>query len=186
MGRGNNVMWRKRREGGSIKHFAVWRKSTDINTKDCQWLIQGAGLGLEKKWTIFNGWTKWKCWKFSFSRNARIHGSRHRAAMPWHQQSRTAQARGDRMTCQCADDQQLYNCPTMTSWSSWVLVQAKRACAVQLAHPPSPVFGSRPPVSNVACLISLYLRSTCMYHTFNHITFLGYNHMNSRASVLLD
>ena len=42
-------MWRKRREGGSIKHFAVWRKSTDINTKDCQGLIQGAGLSTEKK-----------------------------------------------------------------------------------------------------------------------------------------
>ena len=25
-----------------------------------------------------------------------------------------------------------------------------------------------------------------MYHTFSHSTFLGYNHMNSRASVLLD
>ena len=24
---------------------------------------------------------------------------------------------GDRMTCQCGDDQQLYNCPTMTSWA---------------------------------------------------------------------
>ena len=34
-GGGSNVMWRKRIEGGSIKHFAVWRKSTDINTKDC-------------------------------------------------------------------------------------------------------------------------------------------------------
>ena len=66
-------------------------------------------------------------------------------------------------------------------------VQAKRACAVQLAHPPSPVFAeSRAPVSNVACLISLYLLSTCMYHMLSHITFLGYNHMNSRASVLLD
>ena len=56
------------------------------------------------------------------------------------------------------------------------------------ACPPAhPVFAdSRPPVSNVACLISLYLLSTCMYHTFSHITFLGYNHMNSRASVLLD
>ena len=108
--------------------------------------------------------------------------------MPWRQQSRTAQARGDRMTCQRAEEQQLYNCPTMTSWAHrGSLVQAKRACAVQLAHPPSPVFtDSRPPVSNVACLISLYLLSTCMYHTFSHITFLGYNHMNSRASVLLD
>ena len=26
-------MWGKRREGESIKHFAVWRKSIDINTK---------------------------------------------------------------------------------------------------------------------------------------------------------
>ena len=56
------------------------------------------------------------------------------------------------------------------------------------ACPPLPLFfaDSRPPVSKVACLLSLYLLSTCMYHTFSHITFLGYNHMNSRASVLLD
>ena len=73
--------------------------------------------------------------------------------------------------------------------SSWVLVQAKRACAVQLAHPPPPFFfaDSRPPVSKVACLISLYLLSTCMYHTFSHIfTSLGYNHMHSKASVSFD
>ena len=50
-----------------------------------------------------------------------------------------------------------------------------------------PLFAdSRPLVSKVACLISLYLLSTCMYHTFSHITFLGYNHMHSRASVFLD
>ena len=55
---------------------------------------------LEKlvKWTIFNGWTKWKSCKLSFSRNVRIHGSRHWAgdrchAMPSRQQSRTVQAR---------------------------------------------------------------------------------------------
>ena len=56
------------------------------------------------------------------------------------------------------------------------------------ACPPPPLFfaDSRPPVSKVACLISLYLLSTCMYHTFSHITFLGYNHINSRASVFLD
>ena len=56
------------------------------------------------------------------------------------------------------------------------------------ACPPAhPFFAdSRPPVSKVACLISLYLLSTCMYHTFSHITFLGCNHMNSRASVLLN
>ena len=49
-----------------------------------------------------------------------------------------------------------------------------------------PPFFSRPPVSKVACLISLCLLSTSMYHTFGHTTFLGYNHMNSRASVFLD
>ena len=54
--------------------------------------------------------------------------------------------------------------------------------------PPPPFADSRPPVSKVlvACLISLYLLSTCMYHTFSHITFLGYNHMHSRAPVFLD
>ena len=73
--------------------------------------------------------------------------------------------------------------------SSWVLVQAKRACALRLAHPPPPLFffaDSRPPVSKVACLISLYLLSTSLYHTFSHIIFLAYNHMNSRPSVFLD
>ena len=65
-------------------------------------------------WTIFNGWTKWKSWKFAFLRNARIHGSRHRAgncchATPWRQQPRTAQARGAWMTRQHTEDRQLYN-----------------------------------------------------------------------------
>ena len=39
------------------RHFAVWRKSTDINTKDCQGLIQGAGLSLENKEDILDIWT---------------------------------------------------------------------------------------------------------------------------------
>ena len=108
--------------------------------------------------------------------------------MPWRQQSRTAQARGDWMTCQRAEDQQLYNCPTMTSWAHRGSLSKRRELVLSsLPTQPSPVFAdSRPPVSNVTCLISLYLLSTCMYHTFSHITFLGYNHMNSRASVLLD
>ena len=29
-----------RRRGGSVKDFALWRKSTDINAKDRQGLIQ--------------------------------------------------------------------------------------------------------------------------------------------------
>ena len=73
-------------------------------------------LEVRLKLTIFNGWTKWKSGKFSFSRNARLHGSRHQAA-PWRQRSRTAQARNDRMTRQRAEDQQLYNRPTLTSWA---------------------------------------------------------------------
>ena len=37
---------------------------------------------------------------------------------------------------------------------------------------PSPFFAdSQPLVSKVVCLISLYLLSTCMYHTFSHIHF---------------
>ena len=51
--------------------------------------------------------------------------------------------------------------------------------------PPPPPFFHRflVPVSKVACLISLYFLSTCMYHTFGRITFLSYNHMHSRTSV---
>ena len=61
-GRGGNnfiCMWRKRREGGSIKHFAAWRKSTAMNTKDYQGLNQGAGLSLENKEDILDSST-WK------------------------------------------------------------------------------------------------------------------------------
>ena len=63
---------------------------------------------------------------------------------------------------------------------------SKESLCCPACPPAHPVFAdSQPPVSNVACLISLYLLSTCMCHTFSHITFLGYNHMNFRASVLL-
>ena len=132
---------------------------------------------------------KWKNWKFFLSRNALIHGSRHRAAMPWRQQSRTKQARGDRMTRQRAEDHQLYNRPTMTSWAHRGSLSKRRELVLSSLPTRPPCFcWFSAPVSNVACLISnsLYLLSTCMYHTFSHITFLGYNHMNSRASVLLD
>ena len=81
-----------------------------LGWRDGQW---------QRKWTIFNGWTKWKSWKFSFSRNARIHGSRHRAgnrchAMPWRQQSRTAQTRGARMTRQRCAQQTRQRCAQQT------------------------------------------------------------------------
>ena len=52
--------------------------------------------------------------------------------------------------------------------------------------PPLPFRRFSAPVSKVATRISLYLLCTCMYHTFSHITFLGYNHMHSRASVFLN
>ena len=190
------------------------------------------------KWTIFNGWTKWKSWKFSFSCNARIHRSRHRAsdcchAMPWRQQPRTAQARGAWMTRQHTEDRQLYNRTFPTSRAHRGSLSKRRELVLS-SLPTRPLFSPSlgpqsltlrvsfpcicsPPVciicsvtslslatttwtpehpffsthcypnasSDITC-ISLYLLSTCMYHMFSHITFLGYNHMNSRASVLLD
>ena len=109
-----------------------------------------------KKWTIFNGWTKWKSWKFSLLRNARIRGSRHRAgdrcdAMPWRQQPRTAQARCSNVTSACRRPAAISpNVPDFPGLSlSWILVQAKIVWAVQLAHLPRPplfFFDSRPPV----------------------------------------
>ena len=51
-------MWRKRREDEVYAlQVAVWGKSADINTKDCQGLIQGAGLSLENKEDILDSWT---------------------------------------------------------------------------------------------------------------------------------
>ena len=86
-----------------------------------------------------------------------------------------------------AEDQQLYNRMPLTPGLIVGLCPSEESLCCP-ACPPPPLFfaDSRPPVSKVACLISLYLLSTCMYHTFSHITFLGYYHMNSRASVLLD
>ena len=98
--------------------------------------------------------------KFSFSRNAQIHRSRHRAGdrchvMPLRQQSRTTQARSARMTHQrCAQQtrqrcaqktQQLYNRISLTSRAHRVSLskRIKRACAVQLAQPPPPFFFRR-------------------------------------------
>ena len=165
------------------------------------------------KWTIFNGWKKVedreensdveerekererkkvKELKISFSCNARIHGSRHRAgdrchAVPWRQQSRTVQARGAQMSRLSAEDQQLYNRTSLTSRAHRGSLSKRRELVLSSLPPPPPFSAdSRPLVSKVVCLISLYLLSTCMYHTFSHITFLGYNHMNSRASVFLD
>ena len=59
-------------------------------------------------------------------------------------------------------------------------------CPACPAPPPffSPILGPR---SLKLCIsFPLYLLSTCMYHTFSHITFLGYNHIISRASIFLD
>ena len=123
-------------------------------------------------------------------RATRKHGSRHRAgdrchAMPWRQQSRTAQARGAQMTRQRAEDQQLYSRTSVTSSAHrWSLSERRELVLSRLPPPPPFSADSWPPISKVAGLISLYLLSTCLYHTIRYITFLGYNHMNSRASVL--
>ena len=87
-----------------------------------------------------------------------------------------------------AEDQQLYNRTSLTSGAHRGSLSKRRELVLSSLPTPPPFFfaDSRPPVSKVACLISLYLLSTCMYHTFSHITFLGYNHMITRASVFLN
>ena len=54
---------------------------------------------------------------FFFAQRA---NTRKQAAMSWRQQSRTAQARGDRMTCQCTDNQQRYT--TARPWLPGLIV----------------------------------------------------------------
>ena len=120
-------------------------------------------------------------------------------AMPWRQQSRTAWARGARIGLVSAshsrhvsaEDQDLYNRTSLTSWahlgslSKWreLVLSSLPTCPA----PFLPILGPRSlKVSKVVCLISLYLLSTCMYHTFSYITFLGNKHIHSRASVFLD
>ena len=107
--------------------------------------------------------------------------------MPWREQPRTAQARGARMTRWRAEDQQLNNRTSMTSRAHRGSLSKRRELVLS-SLPTRPTFFRRfsAPVSKVACLISLYVLSTRMYHTVSHITFLGYNHMNSRASIFLD
>ena len=41
----------------STSSCSIWRKSSDINTKDCQGPIQGDGLSLENKEDILDSWT---------------------------------------------------------------------------------------------------------------------------------
>ena len=87
-----------------------------------------------------------------------------------------------------AADQQLYNRISLTSWAHRGSLSKRRELVLSSlpTSPPLPFCRFSAPVSEVACLISLYLLSTCLYHTFSHITFLGYNHMISRAFVFLD
>ena len=127
---------------------------------------------------------------FSFAPRANTR-SRHQAghrchAMPWRQQSRTAQARRDRVTRHHAEDQQLYNRMYLTSRAHCGSLSKRRELVLSRLPTRPPFFADSRPRSLKLCLISLYLLSICMYHTFSHITFLGYNHMNSRASVFLD
>ena len=88
----------------------------------------------------------------------------------------------------CAADQQLFNRTSLTSWAHRGSLSKRRELVLSSLPTPTPLFFADywPPVSKVACLISLYLLFTCMYHTFSHITFLGYNHMHSRASAFPD
>ena len=111
-------------------------------------------------------------------------------------QSRASARCPDRTRQRCAQQthqccaQQTSSYITALAWPPGLIVgpcpSAESLCCLACPTPPPSFADSRPPVSKVACLISLYLLSTCMFHTFSHITFLGYNHMHSRASVFLD
>ena len=91
------------------------------------------------------------------------------------------------MTRQHTEDRQLYNRTFPTSRAHRGSLSKRRELVLSslpTRRPPFFFADSRPPVPKVSVFISLYLLSNCMYHTFDHITFLGYNHMNSRAFVL--
>ena len=120
----------------------------------------------------------------------RCHGANspepRRRAVP---RSDTSALRAANTSALRAADQQLHNRTSLTSWAHRGSLSKRREFVLSSlpTPPPPPLFAdSRPPVSKVACLISLYLLSTCMHHMFSHITFLGYNRMRSRASVFLD
>ena len=122
--------------------------------------------------------------KISFSRNARIHGSRHQAGpLPYDALAPTVQNCAGRRypddtsalrtadtSVLRAEDQQIYNRMSLTSRAYRGSLSKRRELV--LSSLPTPPFFRRFPatVSKVACLISLYLLSTCMYHTFSHIT----------------
>ena len=78
--------------------------------------------------------------------------------MPWRQQSRTAQARGARMTRQ-QKNQQLYNRTSLTSRAHRGSLSKRREFVLSsLPTPPPPLFffaDSQPPVSKVKYLISI-------------------------------
>ena len=98
--------------------------------------------------------------------------------MPWRQQSRTAQAYGDRMTCQCAEDQQLYNCPTMTSWAHRGSLSKRRELVLSSLPTRPPLFLGLGPQSltlrvSFPCICS---PPVCITHITCHVTFLGYTH----------
>ena len=145
-----------------------------------------------REWNHFQRLNEVKELKFSFSRNARIREAgieqgtvatrclganspepRRRAVTKWH-----------------VITQKTSSYITVCTWLPGLIVgpcpSEESLCCP--ACPPTLPFFRRfsAPVSKVVCFISLYLLSTCMYHSFSHITFLGYNHTNSRASVILD
>ena len=118
---------------------------------------------------------KFKIFLFAQRANTRKQASSSDAF--WRQQSRTAQARGDRMTCQWADNQQLYNCPTMTSWAHRGSLSKRRQLVLSslTTRPPlfSPSLGPRsltlrvsfpcicsPPVCIIRSVTSLSLATT--------------------------
>ena len=93
-------------------------------------------------------------------------------------------------TCQrCAQKTSSYqhnsNCISLTSRAHRGSLSKRRELV--LSSLPTPLFFSDSRHRSLKLRVSFpCMLSTCMYHTFSHITFLGHNHLNSRASVILD
>ena len=82
------------------------------------------------------------------------------------------------MTRQHTEDQQLFNRTFPTSRAHRGSLSKRRELVLSSLPTPPPLLFRR--------FSAPSLLSNSMYHTFDHITFLGYNHMNSKTSVFRD
>ena len=105
--------------------------------------------------------------------------------MPWRQQSRTAQARGARMTCQRAEDQQLYNRTSMTSWAHRGSLSKRRELVLSSFSPPplffTPILGRRS-LSCVSHFLAFALHLYVSYVQSHHFPWLQPHELQSIRS----